>query len=165
MSYTYSWASEASWDTSTTVTTAVVREDFATGWTVTKNQPSEAVLASSLAPLEAVPTIRFARSQVANLYASTGLESRLQGPSRKGLSTLAQINDYRRAEDSDGNVYYLPYSAHVVFKTPITDEDPAGNVSWLLAELLGTLFENSALSPNARINSLIRGNLLPAVLR
>lgn len=165
MSYTYSWASELSWATDTVVTTATVQQDFANGWTVTRNQPSEAVLSCSTAPLEAVPTMRFARSSVSNLYASTSLESRLQGPSKKGLSTLAQINDYRRVEDSDGGVYYLPYSAHVVFKTPITDESPGNNVAWLLAELLGTLFEASAATPNTRINSLIRGNLLPATLR
>lgn len=165
MSYTYSWATQNSWDTSTSVSTSVVREAFSKGWTVTKNQPSEAVLACSTSPLEAVPTIRFARSQVSNLYASTNLENRLQGPSRKGLSTLAQINDFRQVTDSDGLVYYLPYSAHIVFKTPITDENPGANVSQLLAELIGVLFEESAVSPDTRINSLIRGNLLPAVLR
>lgn len=166
MSYTYSWASQNSWaSTETRPTITAMTQNYVDGWTVTKNQPQEAVLSCSTSPLEAVPTMRFARTTISNLYSGTNLESRLQGPSRKGLSTLAQINDFRQVVDSEGNVFYLPYSAHVVFKTPVTDEDPANNVTGLFAELIGTLFEQDSATPNTRINSLIRGNLLPATLR
>lgn len=122
------------------------------------------VLTNLTSPLDCVETVRFAYNKVSNIYANTGIDPNVYSSSRVGFSILAQVNATMTATTAEGKRTDLPLTAHLVLKGPASEHVDGAVMAQLLARLLGCVFEEGAATPDARLNSLIRGALLPKSL-
>jgi hypothetical protein len=115
--------------------------------------------------LDRPETIRFAYQGIADVYKGTGIDPSVYASSRKGFSVLVQVNDTISVVDSDTKKRVdLPISAHLVFKGPQHEAVSGEVIRQLIARVIGALYEEGAATPDARINSLIRGAVLPKAL-
>lgn len=171
MSYTYTGAaSVGSEDATNQFSITGNGWNYTDGWTVSKNTPSEAILACTTGNLDAVPTLRFARSLVGNVYSGSGTTRTSTAVSTRGFSVVAQYNDFFVCEDAAAipSRIYLPISAHIVIKLPESlpsTPQVADYANHMVNRLVATMTEQGATQPGGRLNSLIRGNLLPTALR
>lgn len=140
--------------------------NFGADWRVISEKPGEIVLTNINASLEAPETIRFAFSEIADVFKTAGMEPSVTDgdsmpASKKGVSVLAQLNTI--VVDSSGTRY--PAAAHMVLKLPAGAEPEGGSdVLSIIARLLGALYETSATTVDNRMGALIHGALVPVDL-
>lgn len=167
MSYTLT-SFPTGWDTTagSTQTVNAAVPIWASQFSVTKNTPTEVTAQMTGSPLAAPTTVRWARQPIANVYTASGIDPGYRGPVVRGFSVLSQFNGVAEYTDSatpPGTVFY-PIAAHLVMKLPAFENSDGGLTRQAVSWLLGTLFESGATSPQGRLNSLLRGALLPADL-
>lgn len=130
-----------------------------------ETKANQAILLNLTSPLDRQETVRFATDRIANVYTGSGIPSSLYAPNRSGVSALVQVNDVLTSvDDTDGTRVDLPVSAHIVLRVPIHAAVTGEVLTTLVKRLIGFLYEQSATTPDARLNALIRGALLPTVL-
>lgn len=122
----------------------------------------EVILTNTTSPLDQNETIRFGFSEIANVYAKSGLSSDQISGVLKGVNVLAQINETLKVTDTTNAAYsqYLPISAHLVIKVPQSGYITPAIIQTLITRLLATLYENGA----SNISSLTKGVLTPKSL-
>lgn len=139
--------------------------NFSADFAKLETKANQAIITNSTSPLDRPETIRYAFTTVANIYSKTGIDPSYYGPSRKGFSILAQVNDNLSVtDDVTKKTIVLPLSAHIVMKGACHEAINGEMMTILLKRLIGALCEQGAATPDARLNSLIRGALLPKVL-
>jgi hypothetical protein len=126
----------------------------------------EVVLTAVAAPLDAPTKIRYAYSEVANIYAGSGIDPSFYSPSKRGMSILVQLTHTVRVTDSEDPSYQvdLPVSAHLVIKVPnhayFGDSDVMDSI---VSGLLSCLYKDSSdeVTPSGEpiITDLLRGSL------
>lgn len=138
--------------------------NFSSDFAKKEAKTGEIVLANLTSPLDCVETVRYAYAKVSNIYANTGIDPNVYASSRLGFSVLSQVNPTITVIDDKGVRTDLPLSAHIVLKGPASEYITGAVLTQLVSRLIGTLYEEGAATADARLNSLIRGALLPKSL-
>jgi hypothetical protein len=139
--------------------------NYTQDFTKRETKANQAIISNLTSPLDRPETIRFAYQGIADVYKGTGIDPSVYASSRKGFSVLVQVNDTISVVDSDTKKRVdLPISAHLVFKGPQHEAVSGEVIRQLIARVIGALYEEGAATPDARINSLIRGAVLPKAL-
>lgn len=122
----------------------------------------EVVLVNTTTPLDQPESLRFGYSEIANIYAKSGLNSDQIPGSVKGVNLLAQINETLKVSDSANASFaqYLPISAHIVIKAPQSGYITPDVIQALINRLYASLYENGSSS----LPSLMKGVLTPKAL-
>jgi len=126
-----------------------------------KVEANEVELTNMTSPVDQPETVRFAISNVGNIYANTGIDPAYYGASKKGFSVLVQLNDTMRVTDTEKPEFVqdFPISAHIVIKGASSSYLSSDNVYAVAKRLVSCLTPGSDSS--ARLNELIRGALMP----
>lgn len=123
----------------------------------------EIVLTNITCPIDRPEKIRIAYSEVANVYAGTGIEASVLSPTKRGVSVLAQVTDTISVTESTDPDYRidLPMSAHLVIKVPASEHITATDVQTCLGRLLSSLFD-TGVATTSRLEAILRGSLEPS---
>lgn len=106
-------------------------------------------------------SVRFARSDVANIYSGVSVDSALQLSQKKGVQVMAEIDcSYKAANSVTGNEYDLPCKGRIVLRVPAFTCVTENLVTDLLIRTIASAFGTGAVNAD-RIMELIRGSLLP----
>jgi len=125
----------------------------------------EVVLTNITSPIDRPERIRIAYTDIANVYSGTGIETSLLAPTKRGVSLLVQVTDVISVTDTTAPDYRidLPVSYHLVIKVPASEHITAADVQAGLGRLLSGLFD-SGVSTTSRLESILRGSLVPSEL-
>lgn len=136
--------------------------NFANDFRVKSEKPGEVVLVNLTTPLDRPEQIRFATSDIKDIYSSTNIDPSVFAPSKRGVSLLAQITDTISVTDSTDADFRidLPVSAHLVIKVPASEYISADKVEALTARLISSLYETGK-NDMTRLDSVLRGSLVP----
>lgn len=140
-------------------TIATTNLNFEADFRVKSETARDVILVNTTSPLDQSETIRFGYSEIADIYAKSGINSDLVVGSKKGINLLAQITEIAKVTDSNNAAFiqYLPISAHLVIKVPQSSYIDNELVQALITRLMSTLYQNgSSLLP-----SLSKGVLAP----
>lgn len=151
----------------TTVKLDVAQLNYAKDFRVTKDEPNEAIITNLTSPLDQPERFRFAHNNVADVYRGTGIDPTLYYPSRRGTQVLCQLTDVYSVTDSADASYLalLPVECHLVIKVPNNDLITPEQAEKIVCRMLGGLYETeSTATQYTRLQALLRGALLPAVL-
>lgn len=137
---------------------------FDTNFRVKASNPGEVVLTNVTTPVDRPEKVRFAYSEIADIYKNTGIDESVTAASKKGVQVLAQVTETWSLTDSDDASYRvdLPVSAHLVLKIPACEHIGINDVKSLVGRVLGSLYDDKAGDWN--IASLVRGALVPSGL-
>lgn len=139
--------------------------NYKADWRVKSQLADEAKLVNITSPVPYPETLRFSVSDVADVYKNSGIETAAQGPTKRGKSILAQINENWTVTDSTDPSFMvaLPIQAHLVLKVPNYDLVTPEMVIALVGRLVSGLYETGSTSP-ARLAAMLRGSILPSDL-
>lgn len=151
------------WPAGVDKTLAFQTTDWGAQFHVVRDTPSEAVATYTAAPLQAPVTVRWARQSVSDVYRGSGVDTGYYGPVRRGYSILVQVNAVQTYTLDDGSVVHYPVSGHVVLKMPAF-ENTDGKITTLVLRHLVSACCTSDGNTQSRLNSLLRGGLLPTDL-
>lgn len=143
--------------TAPTITTKVL--NFESDFRVKSESAKEVVLVNTTTPLDQNETIRFGFSEIADIYAKSGINSDLVVGSKKGINLLSQLTEIVKVTDSANSAFtqYLPISAHLVIKVPQSSYIDSALVQDLITRLISTLYQNGA----SLVPALAKGVLTP----
>lgn len=136
--------------------------NYSDDFRIDTNRPSEAILANITSPLGKPEKIRYAASDVSNVYSGTDVDRALWAPTLKGVSILAQLVDTYTVVDSADPTFEmaLPMECHLVVKVPANELITADMVETFIGRLLATLFETGDTG-TTRLKALLRKSLVP----
>lgn len=146
-----------------TKSVAIPDLDYAHDFHVTQDVPGEVILTNITSPLDRGESIRFAITNVKDVYANTGVDPAFQAASHQGVSLVVQVNDTWRYEDSatpTASKVDLPISAHLVIKAPKTSFLGADDYLSITKRVYSLLFGTGAIT-SARLMMLLKGALDP----
>ena len=145
--------------------TAAVGFDFAADFRTKENGTDEVKIVNTTAPIDRPETIRFAYSEIKDVYKNTDIDPSAYATSRKGVQILAQINEvFSLTDDTDATYRVdLPVQAHVVIKVPACEYITSSDVLGLVDRLNGCLFDAQTMDAS-RLQALLRGVLEPSEL-
>lgn len=125
----------------------------------------ELVLANLSSPLDRVETVRLGSMPIANVYSNTGIDAKVQSPTKKGVRILAQVSDTISVTDTTDPSYRvdLPISAHIVVNTAASEHITAEMIISQVARAVSCLYETGS-TDTTRIKALLRGSLEPSDL-
>lgn len=140
--------------------------NYGTDFRVKKDSDSEAIITNLTSPIDQPERIRWAQSEVSDVYKNTGISPTMYYASRRGTQVLCQLTDvYGVTDDQDASYEaLLPVSAHIVLKVPNNDLISEDTAVQMVERLLGSLYETTGTTTTCRIRSLLRGALLPSSL-
>lgn len=140
--------------------------NFGADFRIQKQSTNDIILANMTSPLGCPEKIRFAASEVADVYSGTSVDRALYAPSRKGISFLCQLTDTFTVSDSTDPTYEvaLPMEAHLVCKVPSNSNITAQMVVTTLSRLVATLFETADSTMLDRVDALLHMSLEPTDL-
>lgn len=126
---------------------------------------AELHLVNNTSPIDCPETIRYAVSDVQNIYKGTTIDPNLFMDTKRGVSLLVQLNQVYNVTDSAVPAYnrVLPIKAHMVLQIPVDQVVTADMVQALVGRLCSCLFDTGSAS-SARIGRLLRGSLRPSDL-
>lgn len=136
--------------------------NYGADYRVKSEGPKEVILTNTTSPLDQPETLRFGFSEIANIYANSGLSTDQITGSTKGVNVLAQITETIKVTDSANAAYvqYLPVSAHLVIKAPQSGYITPALIQSLVTRLYATLYESGV----SNISALTKGVLTPKAL-
>lgn len=146
----------------TSLETAATGLDYPVNFAVKSDVPGECKIVNNTTPLDRPEIIRFAYSEIEDVYKNTNIDPSVYGASRKGVQILVQLSEVWSLTDTVDASYRvdLPISAHIVLKVPaceyITNSDILGAVN----RLMGGLYVDKTVDTN-RLQALLRGSLKP----
>jgi len=130
-----------------------------------QNVPGSVVLAYNKAPIDAPQTVRFASTPIANIYQNTPVDPSYQLPQKRGLSLVAQLNQVVTVTDNADPSFRvdLPYSAHVVLRTPMSSFLTEAQIWSILTRAMSCLVDKQTVANpyEYRLKQLLRGGLVP----
>lgn len=147
----------------TALVTSAVGFDFAGNFSVKSNVPGEAKIVNMTTPIDRPEALRFAYSEVSDVYNNTSIDPSVYASSRKGVQLLVQLTDvYSLTDDVDPEYRVdLPVSAHLVIKVPACEYISDSDILDLTNRLIGGLYDGQVVN-STRIQALLRGSLVPA---
>lgn len=161
--------SSTSWNHTDTAVSAVgsLQPDslnFSVDFAKMATKAQEAVVTNLTSPVDRKETIRWAYSRIANVYTGSDISPSAYAMNKTGASVLAQLNCVLSFSDDAGVRTDLPLSAHLVMKVPNHEAITGTILSSLLKRLVGTLYEESDSSMDARLTALVHGAVLPKAI-
>lgn len=135
--------------------------NFTDDWVLKENQAGkEAIITNITCPVDRPEKIRYAYSDIANVYSGTGIEPSVFAPTKRGVSLLVQATNVISVTDSVDADYRvdLPVSYHLVIKVPASEHITAADVQTGIGRLLSGLFY-SGVTTTDRLEALLRGSL------
>lgn len=150
----------------TAVTLSLPTLNYAEDFRVREDEPSEAIITNLTCPIDAPERIRWAHSDIKDVYKNTGIDPTLYYSSRRGTQILCQLTDVLTVTDSSSPDYLaeLPVSAHMVIKVPNNELISEEIVLSLIRRLVASLYETTGTTTKSRLRSILRGSLLPTAL-
>lgn len=108
--------------------------------------------------------IRIAYSAVKDVYKGSGIAEANKAPSTQGFSLVSQITEVGVVTESEtGEVYHLPFSAHLVIKAPNDALVTPAVIETILKRLLSSLY-NDNVTTTTRLSQLMKGAVTPPEL-
>lgn len=146
----------------TALVTAAVGFDFDSDFRVKSETVDEVRIVNTTSPIDRPETIRFAYSEIKDVYNNTSIDSSVYAASRKGVQILAQINEVFSLTDSVDASYRvdLPVSAHIVIRVPACEYISSSDILDLVKRLNGALYDQQTVNSD-RLQALLRGSLKP----
>lgn len=128
---------------------------------VKSESPDEAILVNITSPMDRVEKLRFAYSEVADVYKNTSIDSSVAAASKRGVQVLAQASEtWSLTDDADPEYRVdLPVSAHIVVKIPACEYISETDILELLGRAVGGLYDGT--TAQWRLSDLVRGALVP----
>lgn len=137
--------------------------DYAHDFRVSTDTPGEVILTNVTSPLDRGETIRFAVSNVKDIYANTGVDAAYQAASHQGISLVVQVSDTWRYSDPanpTATAVDLPIGAHLVIKAPKTSFLSANDYLSIAQRAISLLFNTNQVTSD-RLMMLLKGALDP----
>lgn len=136
--------------------------DFASDFAAKSTKDGLVILTNITSPLDRPENLRFAYSEIANVYEGTKVDPSYLGTSKRGVSVLCQVTDIFSLTDSEDTAYRvdLPVSAHIVLRIPACEYITPDMAKALVLRAVSGLFATGAVT-SSRIASLLRGSLEP----
>lgn len=147
----------------TTKDVALPDLDYAHDFRVSQDTPGEVIMINTTSPMDRGETIRFAITNVKDVYTNTGVDAAYQAASHQGVSLVVQVNDTWRYEDATAptaSKVDLPISAHLVIKVPKTSFLGADDHLSIAKRVFSLLFDTGSVT-SARLMTLLKGALDP----
>lgn len=139
--------------------------NFGADFKVKSNVPGEVVLTNLTSPVSYPEKLRIAQSEIADVYAGTGVNASLYAPTRRGVSCVCQLTDVWKVVDSVDPTYEvaLPISAHIVLKVPNNELITLPMIEATIGRLISGLYETGS-DETTRLAAILRGSLVPSDL-
>lgn len=136
--------------------------DYAHDYVKVQDTAEEAKLANvTSSALGAVETIRFAKSDVKNVYANTTIGASNQMPAKNGIRTLVEVNTTVSATNTvSGEEYMIPVRAWTCVQIPSASFISSDVLQYVVGRAIGAMFDTSSVTID-RIENVARGSLLP----
>jgi len=135
--------------------------------------PKNVVLTSLRTPIDAPKTVRFSVTPVGNVYTNSGVDPSYQLPQKRGVSVLGQVTRVITVTDNTDPTFRvdLPFSAHLVFRTPLISYLTEAQILSLIMEVPALFFDMSQTyydtdEPDKRairLSQLLRGAVIPQI--
>lgn len=124
--------------------------------------PEEAKVANTTGPdLISHENVRFARSEVANIYTGVNSDSAMVMPMKKGVQVMCELSStYRAANKVSGNEYDLPCKGRIVLRFPASTCVTQALVTDLLIRTIASAYGTGAVTAQ-RMMDMAMGALLP----
>lgn len=135
---------------------------YASDYAKLDSSATEARLANITSPAMTTPeTIRFAKSDVKNVYTNTSVGASNQMPVKTGIRTLVEANILVQATNSvSGEEYLVPVRAWTCVQLPSASFISDKVLEYALGRAFGATFD-TGLATISRENSIARGSLFP----
>lgn len=136
--------------------------DYANDFVKVEDTATEAKLANITSPaLGTAETIRYAKSDVKNVYTNTSVGASNQMPVKNGVRTLVEVNTLLSAtNDVSGEEYQIPVRAWTCVQIPTASFITSDVLQYVLGRVLGAMFNTSKVDIS-RTEEVVRGSLLP----
>lgn len=112
-------------------------------------------------PMDRIEKLRFAYSEIGDVYKNTSIDPSVAAASKRGVQVLAQTSETWSLTDAVDPEYRvdLPVSAHIVLKIPACEYISEADILELLGRTIGGLYDGT--TAEWRLNDLVRGSLVP----
>lgn len=139
--------------------------NYAADFGVQDGSGAELHLINNTSPIDCPETVRYAITDVANIYKGTAIDPNLFMDTKRGVSLLVQLNQVYTVTDAAVPAYtrVLPIKAHMVLQLPVDQVLTADMVKDIVGRLNSCLFDTGVVT-SARISRLLRGSLRPSDL-
>lgn len=129
------------------------------------NAGKEVVLTNITSPVDRPEKIRVGYTDVANIYAGTGVEPTVSAPTKRGVQILAQVTEVLSVTDNTDPDFRidLPVSYHLVMKVPSSEYITPADIETGIGRLLSSLYD-SGVTTTSRLAAILRGALVPSEL-
>lgn len=137
--------------------------NFTTDFRVKANNSGKEVVITNLtSPIDRPEYLRFAYSDISNVYTGTGVDPSAMAPTKRGVSILVQLTDvFSVTDDTDADYRIdLPVSVHLVIKVPSSEFITSALVQTQLGRLLSGLYDQG-VTTTTRLDAILRGSLVP----
>jgi hypothetical protein len=137
--------------------------NFASDFRKKVDSAGEAVIVNITSPNDRVEKIRFASTDVNDIYKGSGIDQAYYSTSKKGVSVVVQLTEVLRVLESTDAAFAvdLPISCHLVLKVPNHELVTAAVVQTAVTRLLSGLYGQGATT-TTRLAALLKGSLIPS---
>lgn len=134
--------------------------NFSSDFSVSESSPKECKLVNLTSPLDRVERVTIATTPVASIYKDSGIDPKVQAPSKKGTQVLVKIQDILSVSDSADPGYRidLPLQAHMVLRFPNDETITADVILKQLGRMISCIYDTGSTA-TSRLNEIIRGAL------
>lgn len=139
--------------------------NFTKDFCVQKNGTTDVTLTNLTCPVDQPERFRFAISDIANIYANSGIDASVWAPNHQGQSLLIQVSEVISVTDSADPSYRvdLPVTCNITIKSPKSGLVTADHLLTLLGRAVSGAFEVGSTT-NDGMKRLEHGSLVPAGL-
>lgn len=136
--------------------------NYGADFRVVMDEPGEVHLTNLTSPVVFPEKIRFAVSDVKNVYTGKAIEPSMYSPTKSGTSLLVQVTEVWKRTDSANPLVEvaLPVSAQLVIKVPNDELVTPAAIEALVGRCLSGLYETGATT-TTRLTAMLRGSLKP----
>jgi len=139
--------------------------NFQADFRVKEESAKELIAVNLTSPVDRIERVKWAATEIANVYTGTPIDPSVMAPSRRGVSIVCQINETWSVTDTVDAAYRvdLPVQAHIVLKVPANENITSAQVEQLVGRLVSGLYDTGS-ETTTRLTSLLRGSLKPSDL-
>lgn len=129
----------------------------------TQDEPTEAIVANTTCSEVLTPeTVRFACSDVGNIYDKTSIDPTQRAPIKSGVQVMAEVKFNLRAVNGvNGQELDIPFKGRLVLVIPKFQAITSTAIDYALKRTIACCFDSDGSVDASRIIELSRGSLLP----
>lgn len=126
-------------------------------WSVIQDEPGETIYKNISGGLDQPNKIRLGFSSIADVFKGTEATP-VAGQRTNGYSILVQVTEvWKVTESTTGAVYYLPVSAHSVYKLPSDVMVTSAGFAGLSGRLMGATLRSASENQTVGLGKLLQG--------